>query len=194
MSNKNSNLDIFGPSSGAGGVFNIRKFLNKMLFHWPLFIIFFGISFALAVFYLRYERPVYDIHAKVFIKPNRSGSNRAVLEELDLAEEAKYQETEISLMGSIPVISQVVTDLQLWVTYEQRTPYYSNRDIYSSTPVQFKLIKQGRDFYSDHLDILIKSKDYFLIKQSDNKFKQYSFKDTLESSFGTWKLDTTGHA
>jgi capsular exopolysaccharide synthesis family protein len=192
MSNKHSNIDIFGPASVTGSSFNIRKFLTKILFHWPLFLIFFGISFLIAIFYLKNERPIYEIHAKVFIKPNQS-AQKSALQELNIVDEEKYQETEIGLMNSIPVIEQVVTDLQLWVTYEQHISYFSSRDIYTSTPVQFKLIKPGRNFSSDHLDILIKNKDYFLIKQSGDKFKQYSFKDTFVSNFGTWKLDTTGH-
>src|ERR1700730_2746785 len=153
MSNKHSNIDI-GTYSIAGSSFNIRKFLTKMLFHWPLFLIFFGISFVIAILYIRYERPLYEIHAKVFIKPYQS-SQKSSLQELNIVDDEKYQETEIGLMSSIPVIEQVVTDLQLWVTYEQHTSYFSDKDIYASTPVQFKLIKPGRVFSSDHLDILI---------------------------------------
>src|ERR1700694_4835194 len=100
MSNKHSNIDIFGSASVTGSSFNIRKFLTKMLFHWPLFLIFFGISFLIAIFYLKNERPIYEIHAKVFIKPSQS-NQKSALQELNIVDEEKYQETEIGLMNSI---------------------------------------------------------------------------------------------
>ncbi len=194
MSNKPSTSDIFGSGSTYGGSFNTRQFLNKMFFHWPLFVIFFVLSIGLAVFYLRYTMPVYEVHAKVWVKPHTTNTSATVaLSELNLNETDRYVEAEMGLMISMPVIEQVVTDLQLWVDYEQPTKYFSYRDIYNTTPVQFKLISAGRNFMDDQLDIIIESKDYFLLKQSGDTAKRLAFKDNFVNSFGTWKLDTTGH-
>jgi len=194
MSNKQLSSDIFSSTQGQGRSFIMRQFLNKMLFHWPLFLIFIGICICAGAFYLRWARPDYEIHAEVLIKDNQGSSNqKAALQELNLAEPENYVEAEIGLMGSIPVTKQVVTDLQLWVTYQQKTKYYSYKDIYNNSPVQFKLIKPGRDFLSDQLDIIIENGSYFLLKQSGDTTKRLSFKDNFVNSFGIWRLDTTSH-
>jgi capsular exopolysaccharide synthesis family protein len=193
MSNKHSNTDIFAPTPGEGHSFDIRQFINKMFFHWPLFLLFFAIAFILAIFYLKYERPVYDVHAKILIK-DQSYQNRRkqdAFQELYLIAPEKDVSAEIGIMGSIPITEQIVTDLQLWVTYQRPTQFYSYADLYKNTPVQFKLLKPGRNFDSDELEITIKSRDYFLLKQGDKKFKRFAFKDSLFNSFGIWKLDTT---
>ncbi|HEY4326584.1 MAG TPA: polysaccharide biosynthesis tyrosine autokinase [Mucilaginibacter sp.] len=191
MSNKNSNIDIFG--SGSGGSFNIRQFLNKMLFHWPLFVIFFVVFFVLAFFYLKYVKPAYDIHATVLIKDQTYRRRLPALEELDLVEAPKDPQAEIGVMNSVSTVGQIVVDLQLWITYQQKNKYHSYRDIYETTPVQFKLLQRGRNFADDgdQLDITIQSQDYFLLKQSGKKFKRLAFKDNFINSFGKWRLDVT---
>ena len=193
MSNKHSSSDIFNSAPGEVRSYQLKQFLNKMLFHWPLYVICFMVSMGIAGFYLRNAHPVYDIHAKVLIKDGQTNS-KAALKELDLEnpENVKDIQADIGLMNSIPVTEQVVTDLQLWVTYKEPTKYYSYRDIYSKTPVQFKLIKAGRSFSNDHVDIVIESEDYFLLKHPDDTTtERFSFKNNYVSSFGTWKLDTT---
>jgi len=195
MNSKQTTSDIFNSQNSEVHSFSSRQFLNKMLFHWPLYLVFLVIVFGIALFYLRYTQPLYEIHAKVLIKDyEHSGTPKAALQELNLAEPEteKDLDAEIGLMGSIPVIEQVVTDLQLWITYQQPTKYLSYKDIYSSTPVQFKLIKPGRSFAGDYLDIIIENKDYFRLIQTGDTSERFSFKDNYLNSFGTWKLDTTG--
>ena len=193
MSNQQTNTDMFSGAQGDGQSFDIRQFINKMLFHWPLFLVCFILFTALAVFYLRYERPSYDIHAKLLIK-DQTYQNRKKedgFKELEVVTPEKDVNAEIGLMGSIPITEQIVTDLQLWVTYEQPTKYFSYIDIYKYSPVQFKLLQPGRNFNSDELEITIKSPDYFLLKQSGKKVKKLYFKDNFYNSFGEWRLDTT---
>ncbi|HEY2582689.1 MAG TPA: hypothetical protein VGI43_12825, partial [Mucilaginibacter sp.] len=192
MSNKN--IDIFGSPSAAGGSFNVRQFLNKMLFHWPLFAIFFVTFFVLAFFYIKFTKPSYDVHATILIKDQTYRRRLPALDELDLVEAPKDPQAEIGVMSSISTVGQIVVDLQLWITYDQKNKYHSYRDIYASTPVQFKLLQTGRNFTPDEGDqlyITIQSQDYFLLKQSGKKFKRLAFKDNFINSFGKWRLDVT---
>jgi len=197
MSIKSSSSNIFGSVSAENRSFNMRTIFNKIFFHWPLYFIFFVLCFGIARFYLKYTQPVFEIHAKVLIKDYQHfGEQKAALEQLNLQEPQteKDLQAEIGLMNSVPVTEQVVTDLQLWATYKQKTNYFSYKDIYNTTPVQFKLLKSGRNFASDHLDITIESPYYFRIKHSDDTTSErFAFKDTFIKSFGTWKLDTTTH-
>jgi capsular exopolysaccharide synthesis family protein len=194
MNNKQSTSDIFNSQNAEVHSFSRRQFLNKMLFHWPLYLVFLLIAFGGALFYLKFTPPLYEIHAKVLIKDYAHlGEQKAALEELNLAEPQteKDVDAEIGLMSSIPVIEQVVTDLQLWITYQEPTKYFSYKDIYRTTPVQFKLIKPGRSYIGDYLDIIIENKDYFRLIQTGDTSERFSFKDNYINSFGTWKLDTT---
>jgi capsular exopolysaccharide synthesis family protein len=194
MNNKQSTSDIFNSGNAEVHSLSGKQFLNKMLFHWPLYLVFFVIAFCVALFYMRYTQPLYEIHAKVFIKDfTHLGAQKAALQELNLEEPEteKDLDAEIGLMSSIPVIEQVVTDLQLWISYQQPTKYLTYKDIYSTTPVQFKLIKPGRSFVGDYLDIIIENKDYFRLIQTGDTSERFAFKDNYINSFGTWKLDTT---
>ena len=198
MSTTNSSSDIIEPGNREGRSFNVRQFINKMFFHWPLYVIFLGLGFAIARFYLKYTNPVHEIHAKVLIKDYQHfGQQKAALEQLNLEEPQteKDVQAEIGLMSSLPVLEQVVTDLQLWATYQQKTKYFSYKDIYTTTPVQFRLLKAGRNFLDDdYLDVTIESGDYFLLKRAnDTTGERFAFKDSFIKSFGTWKLDTTSH-
>ncbi len=197
MSIKNSSSDIFGSSNKEGRSFNVRQFLNKMFFHWPLYVIFFVVSFAIAKFFIKYTRPVYEVKAKILVKDYQHFSDQKVaLEQLDVGDPQSEKDIQaaIGLMNSIPVNEQVVTDLQLWATYQRPTRYFSYEDVYNTTPVQFKLLKAGRSFMNDQLDITIENANYFLLKRpNDTTAQRFAFKDSFITSFGTWKLDTTSH-
>jgi capsular exopolysaccharide synthesis family protein len=195
MSNKQQASDIFG-SGGNPEVrsFAVKQFINKMLFHWPLYIVCLMLAMALGWFYMKWARPQFQIYSKVLIKDYTRNNSRVGLDQLNLLEPDNERDiqAEMGLMSSIPIIEQVVTDLQLWVTYETPTKYHSYKDIYGTTPVQFKLIAPGRNFMPDQLDIIIANKDYFFLKVPGDTAKQrFAFKNNFVSSFGTWKLDTT---
>lgn len=178
-------------NSNDSGSAKVRVFFNKILFHWPLYLIFLTVCFGLAVFYLKYKRPVYQIYAKVMVKDQQKEANKAALEAINLTEAQTGIDEQMGLMSSIPVTKQVVEDLQLWTTYLERTPYYSYKDIYNTTPVNFKLISRGKGSLNSIFDIVIESDSTFLIKQPKEKAIRFAFKNSLVNSFGTWQLDKT---
>jgi capsular exopolysaccharide synthesis family protein len=178
-------------NSNDAGSAKFKIFINKILFHWPLYVIFLGLCLGLAVFYLKYKRPVYQVFAKVMVKDQQKEANKAALEAINLTEAQTGIEEQMGLMSSIPVTRQVVEDLQLWTTYLEPTPYYSYKDIYNNTPVQFKLISRGKGSLNSMFDIVLESDSTFLIKQGKDKSVRYSYQNNLVNSFGTWRLDKT---
>jgi capsular exopolysaccharide synthesis family protein len=178
-------------NSNDSGSAKVRIFFNKIVFHWPLYLIFLTVCFGLAVFYLKYKRPVYQIYAKVMVKDQQKEANKAALEAINLTEAQTGIDEQMGLMSSIPVTKQVVEDLQLWTTYLEKTPYYSYKDIYSTTPVQFKLISRGKGSLNSIFDIVIESDSTFLIKQPKEKSIRFAFQNNLVNGFGTWRLDKT---
>ncbi|GAA4316651.1 tyrosine-protein kinase [Mucilaginibacter gynuensis] len=189
---KQSNQDFFGSSKVAEAKsFNIREFLNKLLYHWPLYIIFCVICFSIAAFYVRYKRPVYEIHAKLLIKDNQSEGKKTALEELNLTGSTNNLEAEMGLMSSIPVTKRVVESLKLWVSYFEPTKYYSYRDLYKDSPVDFSMIKPGEGQLDHVFDIIIADDKSFLIKQSGDKTTRFNFSNNIKTSFGVWRLDKT---
>jgi capsular exopolysaccharide synthesis family protein len=178
-------------NSNDSGSAKVRIFFNKLFFHWPLYLIFLTVCFGLAVFYLKYKQPVYQIYAKVMVKDQQKEANKAALEAINLTEAQTGIDEQMGLMGSIPVTKQVVEDLQLWTTYLVPTPYYSFKDIYTSTPVNFKLISRGKGSLNSTFDIVIESDSTFLIKQPEEKSTRFKFENNVVNSFGTWRLGKT---
>ncbi len=191
MSNQQAPSDFFNSPTGTS-TFKLREIFKKIGYHWPLFILFLTISFAIAYLFVKFVQPVYVINAKVLIKdPINKRNEAAALQELNLTETNKGVETEMGLMTSRPNIDQVVTDLQLWITYKEPVSNFIYKDIYSTSPVEFKLIKAGSALNKESIDIFIVNDKSFTIKRSNNQAESFLFNNELKSTFGTWKLDTT---
>ncbi|KAA8486783.1 capsular exopolysaccharide synthesis family protein [Arcticibacter tournemirensis] len=189
----NNNQLIFRPfvDDSKESHKDLREIFNKYLYHWPLFLLSMLLCLTLAYFYLKQIKPVYHIKAKLSIKDekNKTASTKAAaLEELNISSAPKLVESEMEILKSRPLIRQVVTQLQLWATYTEPA---NAEDLYSKTPVRFKLLETAAPLKETSLDITINSANRFSLSGPDGKTLDASFKNTLTSSFGRWKLEPT---
>lgn len=167
---------------------NFREILYKYLYHWPLFLVSVTLAICLAFFYLKYVKPVYHVKAKLSIKDEKQQSpeKTAALQELNIATTPKLVESEIEVLKSRPLISQVVQELGLWINYTD-----SRNDLYGVTPVRFHLISKRGKPEEETFQIVVRNSRNFSIVKSDGSTTNAAFGDRLTSSFGIWKLDPT---
>lgn len=185
---------VFVPFSGAEGKKqnNLREVISKCSYHWPLFLVSMIIMIALALFYMKVAKPVYHVKAKLSIKDEKkSTAEKVALDELNISTTPKLVESEIEILKSRPIVKEVVDKLQLWVNYAEPF-HYSANDLYSRSPVRFKFLKAAREIPESTFDILVKSRDRFILYERDKEPLSVSFKSTLSNNMGTWRLDTTG--
>lgn len=172
---------------------DIRQIIIKYLYHWPLFLISILLCMGLAIFYLNHTRPLYLVKAKLAIKDDKSKASpekAAALQQLNISTESKLVESELEILQSRPIVKAVVDKLQLWCTYT--TPgEYGVYDIYATTPVKFKLLKQTANFNAFTCAIYLKNKNEYTVTFSSGKVINASFKTTFSSDFGKWQLQPT---
>src|ERR1700752_1395770 len=104
---------------------NFREIFIKYSFHWPLFILVFVVTMGMAYVYYKVKKPGFEVTATLQIqddtKDKTPGSDKAALDELKLINSGKIVENEMEVLRSFTLISKVVYDLQLWVSYTRTT-------------------------------------------------------------------------
>src|SRR5579872_2200720 len=125
---------------------NFREIFLKYIFHWPLFILVFVLTMSVAYVYYKVKKPGYDVTATLQIqddtKDKAPNSDKPALSELDLINSGKIVENEMEVLRSFTLVSKVVYDLQLWVSYTRTTKLVKQEDLYKRTPVYFKLLQK----------------------------------------------------
>ena len=85
-----------------------KKLLERYLPYWPIFVLFIAIGLSAAYLYLRYEKPIYLVKAKLYIKDDKAGSDQAKLfEALNVLGDKKTVANEIE-SNSIKIKGLVV--------------------------------------------------------------------------------------
>jgi len=170
--------------------FNFKEIITKYTHHWYFFALGVSLTFFAAFLYLRVTKPIYQINASLMVKDDeKNPDDKSALYELNLTDPHKAAENEIGILQSRNLIGQVVNDLQLWCGYTIENGL-STQELYSSSPVKFKLLKTKipGDLDKKQLQIKIKDKTAFFLKMPGGEFKAFGFQDTVSSDFGTWQL------
>jgi tyrosine-protein kinase Etk/Wzc len=175
--------------------FKIKDTLNRYLFHWPLFLLALVFCIATAVIYLKIVKPVYQINASILIKEDGSSSESSkaaasLLQELDFSDTRKSVDNEIEIIKSRRLISQVISDLQLFVSYESNKKI-GKKSLYGKSPVKFNLISGNPNMEGKSFIIYIKDSTTFYLTEGKQPARPFLFGSTLKSSFGTWSLSPT---
>ncbi|WP_207423406.1 GumC family protein [Desertivirga brevis] len=168
---------------------SFKESFLKYVFHWPLFVLGLCITLGIAFYYLRTTKPLYEIKSTILIKDeNQSADDKYVLQEINVSQGAKVVDNEMEFLKSLDIVSKVVDELQLNVSYEQKTSM-STRDLYKSSPIKFVMIEAKEGFPGQSLDIHWNNNKSFIIKRQDGSVSEFPFNTVLKSSFGKWRLE-----
>ncbi|RZL47240.1 MAG: polysaccharide biosynthesis tyrosine autokinase, partial [Pedobacter sp.] len=170
--------------------FEIGSVIKKYLFHWPLFLICFLIFMPLAFYYAKTTPPYYEIKASLLIKDDKKNQDKQVsaLHEIDLINSAKVIENEIEILKSRKLITSVVEDLNLWISYQTKDEY-KTIDLYETSPVKFVSIKQNESFENQVFKVTIVNEKTFDLLMKDGRLKRYNFNQAYTDVVGNWKLE-----
>ncbi|GAB3925882.1 GumC family protein [Mucilaginibacter myungsuensis] len=170
--------------------FDLKATLRRYLYHWPLFLIFAAVSGAGAFYYLLHAKPVYIINAKLMIKDNTTKTNEEIaLKQLSETEQPKGVESEIELLRSKTSMLQIVNNLQLWVTYQQKGKYVS-KDLYGQSPVKFELTDPGK-YTTGTISIVVDDSDSYHVVSGTNNGPKLGFGQPVKNNVGGWHLTAT---
>lgn len=165
--------------------------ITKYLYHWPWFVVGLILSLGLAFLYLKTTQPLYGIKATLLIKDEKKAPDQqSALHELDLVSSAQIIENEIEILKSKQLISRVVNDLKLGITYQKRNELLT-QDLYKASPIRLTLLNTTGNFDQGELKVVIKDNDSFSMIMPNGKVKDFFYKDTFKNNFGNWKLEPT---
>ena len=137
---------------------DIQELLFKYLIHWPWFVGAVIVCLIAAYVYLYVATPVYNISATVLIKDDKKGGNSnnvAGLDELGLSgliTSSQSIDNEIEVLRSKTLVKEVVSYLNLYVTY-QDDDQIPSKELYKTSPVQVSMIPQEAEKLKENIII-----------------------------------------
>ncbi|RYY08147.1 MAG: polysaccharide biosynthesis tyrosine autokinase [Sphingobacteriaceae bacterium] len=169
---------------------NLKYFLSRCVYHWPLFLIGVLITTGFAYFNVRSQKPSYEVAAKLLVNDGKSSGESSALEKLNVTEASKGIDNEIEILRSRPLVLEAIKNLNLWINYEEKGKYYQ-KDVYATTPVIFKYLSRGQFTGQQVFDVVILADNHFALLKSNGETINASFNNTFSNSFGSWKLEKT---
>jgi len=168
--------------------FDFRSLINKVTYHWPLFLFMILVSAVVGNLYLRYSTPLYEAKASLMIKGGKKTSYaEKVIQEIDVFEGANSIENEIELLRSGPIIKDVVDSLDLHHTY--RTEGQIRKvDVYSVIPYKLRIVDPENKLANLYF-ILNRGRDgIFTVITPDEKTHKIRVDSTIVEPWGSWSV------
>lgn len=167
--------------------FDFLQALSRYLSHWRYFVISMSVTMVMAIVYLYFSKPVYEVKATLLIQDEKKSSDEtSSLKEIEVVHSSKLVENEIEVLQSRNLILQVVNALHLGTRYQFRDGY-KKRELYSDSPVQFR----GLNTKDTEFEVFILDNKTFLLKDSTNNERAYKFNEDYDDRLGLWKLEST---
>ena len=169
--------------------FDFRSLINKVTYHWPLFVFMVLVSMVIGNLYLRYTTPLYEASATLMIKGGKKTSYaEKVIQEIDVFEGANSIENEIELLRSGPIIQQVVDSLDLHHFY--RTEGQIRKvDVYAKIPYKLSIHDPNNKLINLEF-ILDRYRDgTFAVTTPDGVSHRVKADSTVKMSWGHWRIN-----
>lgn len=169
---------------------SLREIIDYYKQKWVWFLTCIVICFCLAAVYLYFALPQYEVKASVLIKNNDSSSTLSAfsdLTELSIGSGNKNLENETELLKSRKLTAQVVSSLQLNLSYFDKNKQLE-QDLFLQSPIKLvieqeklNLITKKRTF-----DVRLLSSDQFYWVDTKQQFSgNKNFGEPFRSSIGT---------
>ncbi|MGY4539598.1 tyrosine-protein kinase Etk/Wzc [Mucilaginibacter sp. UYNi724] len=170
---------------------DLKKTVTKYLYHWPLFAIGLVLTLTIAFIYIKLSRPIYEIRATLLIKDEKKTPDpKPALQEIDVLSSSKITENEIQVIKSKEIISKVIQDLQLWVTYQKKDGL-RYKDLYDVKPFILVVIKSNGNYDDEKLKVVVNNSTSFLLTENGGEVRKILFKDVFQTNLGTIKFQPT---
>ncbi|HRO44583.1 polysaccharide biosynthesis tyrosine autokinase [Agriterribacter sp.] len=133
--------------------FNLKEFIFKYLRYWPLLAAFILIALTLAFIKVRYATPIYKVSGSLFI--NKEGDNRGSgesLENMFMFSGNLNLQNELEILKSKPLVSRVVKNLGLQVSYYNKGNVRSS-NVYGASPIYLEILSLKDSAVSFTLEI-----------------------------------------
>lgn len=126
-----------------------RALFFEYYIHWKWFAVSLVVCLIFAWLYLRFTTPVYNISAAIIVRDDKKGGDTrtsalSMFEDMGIMPTSQNIDNEIEIMQSKSLIKNVVTELNLYVSYYAKGTI-DNEELYNSSPIRVSLPPQEAD-------------------------------------------------
>ena len=139
--------------------FNFRELYTMLILNWKWFLFSLVVCVALAVLYLRYATPVYEVSSKMLIKDDngsrrRSSDMLANMQDFGFISNSAGIENEVEVLQSHILAREAVKSLKLYTTYKS-DGLFKKQLIYRDQPLNVDLDPEHlNQFDEEYLDVV----------------------------------------
>jgi tyrosine-protein kinase Etk/Wzc len=168
--------------------FDFRALINKITYHWPLFLLMVLVSAVVGNLYLRYTTPLYEASATLMIKGGKKSSYAdKVIQEIDVFDAASSIENEIELLRSGPIIQLVVDSLDLHQRYITEGQI-RKVDVYSKIPYKLEIHDPGNKTINSEFLLNRSRNGTFSVTTPDGKIHVVKKDSVVIMPWGWWRV------
>ncbi|XHR95358.1 GumC family protein [Mucilaginibacter sp. UC70_90] len=171
------NLQGGEPLDNDEKSFDFKAFFSRAIADWWLFLISFIVCVSLGVFFLKFKRPLYQIHASILVEDDKKGgdlSTSDVLGDLSgLLNTKSSVDNESQILQTRFLMEKVVRDMRLNVTYYSQG-FLKNYELYKS-PILVDPVRLKDTIMGTSVDLTIVNKNFM-----DISFDNDSTTGTIE--------------
>jgi capsular exopolysaccharide synthesis family protein len=166
--------------------FDIKILIKEFLKYWYLFVIFISLSLIVTVLYIKLAAQSYNVESSILIKTkssSRSTEQTEFLGGFELINQEKIFNNEIQILQSIPMIKEVLKNLNLEVSYYSKgqsipnTFKFTFTDIYKETPFIVIINEFHVQPVYTFFNIKILNDIEFIIESENKDVWLYNFED-----------------
>lgn len=126
-----------------------RELFFKYYAYWKWFVASLIVCLIFAWLYLHFTTPVYNISAAIIVRDDKKGGDTrtsalSMFEDMGIMPTSQNIDNEIEIMQSKSLIKNVVTELNLYVSYYAKGTI-DNEELYNSSPIRVSLPPQEAD-------------------------------------------------
>ena len=139
--------------------FNFRELYTMLILNWQWFLLSIAACVLVAMLYLRYASPVYQVSSKMLVKDEdnrRRGAQDmlANMQDFGFISSSAGIENEVEILQSNMLASDAVKNLKLYTTYSL-SGFIKNHLIYKDQPVNVDLDPQHLSWFDeDYLNVI----------------------------------------
>ncbi len=155
--------------------FDLQKLLIKYLSYWKWFVVSFVFFISLAIYYLTFTLPAYEVSTSILLKDDQKGGGTAELnafKELGLFTQKNNVDNELEILNKGKIVEQAVRELGIYANYTLISTVPFVQDIQLDNLFPGFGNYQSRVLYADQCPVLVTLPEEML----DKLFKGVEFR------------------
>ncbi|WP_426327664.1 GumC family protein [Pedobacter sp. R-06] len=141
-------------TNNKNSVIDLNDLFQKMLFHWPLYLLVLLAMVAGGMLYMKYKKPIYMSSAKLYLKDEKKGGGEEMdaLKSLSLFNSGKNIENEMEVLKSPILVEKVIAANGFNIRYYIKGTV-KNEEIYGRPPLTIRVLSDSSKVGSYVFDV-----------------------------------------